>query len=147
MIIIEEFKLTSNNWLEVSWVENEKEIHCEFFGDSDEYKTLLLQRCNEFGTKLNQEQLAILVEQKVNRHIPTEEEIVEQARIIEENRILSIKLVAGEIIKSRYTIEWQLNHSRMDESCISEYAWIDRIRQISNEAEINGTNLEDIIWE
>lgn len=65
---------------------------------------------------------------------------------IEVERIQSIKAKAGEIIKSKYSIEWQLNHPRLDETCVNEYEWIDNIRRISNEAESNGTALEDIDW-
>ena len=66
---------------------------------------------------------------------------------IKVERIQSIKQRAGEIIKSKYSIEWQLNHPRLDETYVNEYEWIDNIRRISNEAEENGTKLEDIIWE
>lgn len=64
----------------------------------------------------------------------------------DENRINSIKAKAGEIIKSKYSIEWQLNHPRVDVTYATQYAWIDNIRAISNEAELNGTALEDISW-
>lgn len=66
---------------------------------------------------------------------------------IEAERIQSIKIKAGEIIKSKYSIEWQLNNPRLDETYAHEYVWIDNIRRISNEAEANGTKLEDTIWE
>lgn len=65
---------------------------------------------------------------------------------IEVERIQSIKAKAGEIIKSKYSIEWQLNHPRLDVSYSLQYEWIDNIRKISNEAESNGTALEDIDW-
>lgn len=65
---------------------------------------------------------------------------------IEETRILQIKAKAGEIIKSKYPIEWQLNHPRLDVSYSLQYEWIDNIRKISNESESNGTALEDIKW-
>jgi len=65
---------------------------------------------------------------------------------IENERIQLIKQRAGEIIKSKYSIEWQLNHPRLNETYISQYNWIDNIRNISNEAESNGTSLEDINW-
>lgn len=63
------------------------------------------------------------------------------------NRIAEIKAEAGSIIKNKYSIEWQLNHPRVDSTYAEQYAWIDRIRAISNEAEINGTQLGDIVWE
>ena len=67
-------------------------------------------------------------------------------RLVEEQRIAGIKAEAGSIIKSRYSIEWQLNHPRLDATYEEQYAWIDRIREISNEAEASGTQLEDIVW-
>lgn len=71
---------------------------------------------------------------------------INNPRITEEERILSIKLKCGQIIKSKYSIEWQLNHPRMDATYSNDYTWIDNIRKISNEAEVNGTALEDIDW-
>ena len=41
---------------------------------------------------------------------------------------------------------WQLNHPGTDVTYASDYAYIDGIRDISNEAEANGTALEDIDW-
>lgn len=70
----------------------------------------------------------------------TEEELNEQ-------RIQAIKSKASELITSKYSIVWQLNHPRTDERYINEYTWIDNIRAISNQAEADGTNLEDIQWQ
>jgi len=153
------------NWLEVTWVkeivtqvEVEKDgelviedkieviqIHCESFGDSDEYIQLLRDRALEFNTSLDEyeELISIVIS---NRSIPTEDELLALKKENEKQRILSIKAEAGRIIESRYSIIWQLNHPRMDIAYASEYAWIDSIRAISNEAEINGTALEDINW-
>ncbi len=147
MITIKQFKLTNTNWLEASWVDNEKEIHCEFFGDSDEYQDLLKQRCIEFGVELSEDNLSILAEQKNKRKVLTEAELTELARLVEEQRIAGIKSEAGSIIRNRYSIEWQLNHPRVDATYAEQYEWIDRIRAISNEAEANGTQLGDIVWD
>lgn len=65
---------------------------------------------------------------------------------IESQRIMSIKAKAQEIILTRYSIVWQLNHPRVDITYFSEYAWIDNIRAISNKAEADGIALEDIKW-
>lgn len=70
----------------------------------------------------------------------TEEELNEQ-------RIQAIKAKASELITSKYSIVWQLNHPRTDTRYIDEYAWIDNIRAISNQAEADGTNVEDIQWQ
>lgn len=144
---IKEITIDKTNWIEVT-IANELEeiIHCESFGDSDEYQALVMQRCIEFEVELTEEHLDILTEQKANRHIPTEDELAEIGRLVEEQRIAGIKAEAGSIIKSRYSIEWQLNHPRLDEAYSEQYAWIDRIREISNEAEANVIQLEDIVW-
>ena len=63
-----------------------------------------------------------------------------------EYRISKIKAKASELITSKYSIVWQLNHPRTDIAYAVEYAYIDGIRNISNEAEANGTALEDIDW-
>ena len=61
-------------------------------------------------------------------------------------RISQIKAKASELILAKYSIIWQLNHRRTDVNYASDYAYIDSIRNISNEAEVNGTALEDIDW-
>ena len=61
-------------------------------------------------------------------------------------RISQIKAKASELILAKYSIIWQLNHPRTDVNYASDYAYIDNIRNISNEAEANGTALEDIDW-
>lgn len=84
---IKEIKLDKTNWLEVTWIDgNNKEFHCESFGDTDEYIDLLNQRCIEFDTPLSKEDEKILAEQKANRYIPTSEEIEQQK--IEEAKLL-----------------------------------------------------------
>ena len=70
----------------------------------------------------------------------TEEELNKQ-------RIQMIKSKASALITSKYSIVWQLNHPRTDSRYIDEYTWIDNIRAISNTAEANGTNVEDIQWQ
>ena len=145
---IKEIKLDQTNWIEVTIVnENDEIIHCESFGDSDEYQVLLRQRCIEFGVELSEDNLSILAEQKSKRKVLTAKELDEIARLAEEQRIASIKAEAGSIIRNRYSIEWQLNHPRVDATYAEQYEWIDRIRAISNEAEANGTQLGDIVWE
>lgn len=63
-----------------------------------------------------------------------------------ENRINSIKAKASEIILNKYSVIWQLNHPRTDATYTNEYAWIDNIRAISNKAESDGIDLENINW-
>lgn len=64
----------------------------------------------------------------------------------DEFRITQIKSKANELILARYSIIWQLNHPRVDVQYKDAYDFIDNIRRISNEAETNGTALEDINW-
>lgn len=170
---IKEIKLDQTNWLEVTWVkvetitlpqevvegvadivlrtqEVETIIHCESFGDSDEYQELLKQRCIEFGTEITQELEDKLKEQVSKRHVPTEEEIAEELAKQEEYRVQSIKLTAQSLILSKYSLEKQssANLGLYGEEYLAEMkAYISNIIRISNEAELSGTKLEDIVWQ
>lgn len=77
-------------------------------------------------------------------NVPEPEFTAEQ---LDAQRISQIKAKASELITAKYSIIWQLNHPRTDVNYVSDYAYIDGIRDISNEAEANGTALEDIDWE
>ena len=76
-------------------------------------------------------------------NIPEPEFTPEQ---LDAQRISQIKAKAGELITAKYSTIWQLNHPRTDVTYASDYAYIDGIRNISNEAEANGTSVEDIDW-
>ena len=77
----------------------------------------------------------------------TQNQWIENIEKKETQRIQQIKSKAEELILARYSIIWQLNHPRVDVQYKSDYDFIDNIRRISNEAEANGTALEDINWE
>ena len=147
---VKEIKLDQTNWLELTIInENNEAIHCESFGDIDEYTELLKQRCAEFGVELSEEHLDILTEQKANRHIPTEEEIAEELAKQEEYRVQSIKLTAQSLVLSKYSLEKQssANLGIYGEEYLQEMKdYISNIIRISNEAEANGMALEDIDW-
>lgn len=66
----------------------------------------------------------------------------------EKQRISSIKAKANELIEMVYPIYKQNNilMSQIDEDIKGMNAYILNIRNISNEAEANGTLLEDIVW-
>ena len=67
---------------------------------------------------------------------------------IEAKRIQTIKSKAGELINSKYPDYKQLNIIRTGGANLTEMTdYIDGIRTISNEAESNGTKVEDIIWQ
>ena len=75
---IKEIKLDETNWLEITIVnELDEVVHCESFGDTDEYQHLLRQRCAEFAVELTDKVENILVEQNAKRYIATEEELGE----------------------------------------------------------------------
>lgn len=76
----------------------------------------------------------------------TQNKWVEDEVKANEFRINQIKVKANELILVRYSIIWQLNHPRVDVQYKDAYDFIDNIRRISNEAETNGTALENINW-
>ena len=142
--------LDQTNWLEVN-IENEEGvvIHCESFGDSDEYHDLLRQRLAELEVEVTTELEDVLVEQVSKRHIPTEKEIAEELTKQEEYRVQSIKLTAQSLILSKYSLEKQSSAQLglYGEEYLQEMKdCISNIIRISNEAEANGTALEDIDW-
>lgn len=143
--------LDQTNWLEVT-IANELEeiIHCESFGDSEEYQELLIQRLAEFEVESTQELEDKLKEQVSKRHIPTEEELEANRLADEEYRIQSIKLTAQNLIIQKYPLEKQSSAQlgTYGEEYLQEMKdYISNIIRISNEAEINGTELEDIQWQ
>ena len=143
--------LDQTNWLEVN-IENEEGviIHCESFGDSDEYQELLRQRLVEFEVETTQELEDVLQEQVSKRRIPTEEEMAEELAKQEEYRVQSIKLTAQSLILQRYPLEKQssANLGLYGEEYLTEMkAYISNIIRISNEAELSGTKVEDIQWQ
>ena len=165
--------LDQTNWLEVTLVKVEKItlhqeavdgvanmvlrtqevetiIHCESFGDSDEYQELLRQRLVEFGVEATTELEDVLAEQVSNRHIPTEEELEAKRLADEEARIQTIKLTAQSLILSKYPLEKQSSAQLglYGEVYLQEMKdYIANIIRISNEAELNGTKVEDIQWQ
>ena len=143
--------LDQTNWLEVS-IENEEGVivHCESFGDSDEYQELLKQRLVELNVETTQELEDKLKEQVSKRHIPTEEELEAKKLADEEQRVQSIKLTAQSLILQKYPLEKQssANLCLYGEEYLAEMkAYIANIIRISNESELNGTQVEDIAWE
>lgn len=98
---IKEITIDKTNWIEVT-IANELEeiIHCESFGDSDEYQALVMQRCIEFEVELTEEHLNILTEQKANRHIPTEDELAEIAVNKELQRIQDLRYAKNSALNS-----------------------------------------------
>lgn len=98
---IKSVKLDSTNWLEVTIVnELDEIIHCESFGDSNEYQELLNQRCSEFGIEVTTELEEILTEQKAKSYIPTSEEIAENEKLLRINTINSQIFEAKQYLSS-----------------------------------------------
>ena len=143
--------LDQTNWLEVN-IENEEGviIHCESFGDSDEYQELLRQRLVEFGVKATTELEDVLAEQVAKRYIPTEEELEAKRLADEECRIQNIKLTAQSLILNKYSLEKQSSAQLgiYGDAYLQEMKdYIASIIRISNEAELNGIHVEDILWQ
>ena len=98
---IKQLILDQTSWLELTIInENNEVIHCESFGDIDEYTELLKQRCTEFGVELSEEHLSLLTEQKANQHIPTEEELAEIAINKELQRIQDLRYAKNSALNS-----------------------------------------------
>ena len=108
--------------------DTKQEIRVDYIGKSKDEQTLLIPK-------------------QFDEWDYTQNKFVEDEVKANEFRINQIKVKANELILVRYSIIWQLNHPRVDIQYKSDYDFIDNIRRISNEAEANGTALEDINWE
>ena len=90
---------------------------------------------------ITEDMIEISLEEIAEMRKPSVEEL-------EIQRIQAIKAKAGELINSKYPDYKQLNIIRVGGSELDEMtAYIDSIREISNEAERNGTKVEDIQWQ
>ena len=136
---------TNHDWLEATWTENEAALHCESDSGHKEHIELLKNKCIEFDTKLDKEQLKIIDEISKAFVYPDENETLKE---IEGQRILSIKSKAKELIEKQYPIYKQNNilmsGISVDIKAMNDYIF--GIRVISNEAEANGISLENIDW-
>ena len=166
---IKEIKLDQTNWLEVTWVkvetitlpqevvdgvadtvlrtqEVETILHCESFGDSDEYQELLRQRLAEFEVEVTQELEAKLLEQKEKRYIPTQDEIDEANRqkliadLTQQIELAKNELASLDWINSKYVREVQVLKSITDEEYHlkyqTEYTRMVELVTIINELEV-----------
>ena len=64
-----------NDWLEATWYEDDKQVHCESFSGHPEHITMLRAKALEYGTELDE---ALIAECIANFKMPTAEEIAEQ---------------------------------------------------------------------
>ena len=120
--------LDQTNWLEVN-IENEEGviIHCESFGDSDEYQELLRQRLVELDVEITQELKDKLLEQKEKRYIPTQAEVDEANRqkliadLTQQIEIAKKELASLDWINSKYIREVQVLHTMTSEEYHLKY--------------------------
>lgn len=93
-----------------------------------------------YGYKHSEDCVEITLEEVQELLSPSKEEL-------EIQRIQAIKSKAGELINSKYPSYKQLNVLRVGGAELEAMtAYIDGIRTISNEAESNGTKVEDVQW-
>lgn len=154
--------VVNKDWLEATWTKevttiNEVEkdgelvqedsvateqVHCESFSGHREHIMLLKAKAKEFNTPLDE--FEDLIKKCEDSFVyPNENDIKREA---DKNRILCIKSEAGRVISEKYSIIWQLNHPRLSGKYIDEYTWIDNIREISNKAEVDGIEYNQIDW-
>lgn len=147
MIKIKEFfKYENANAIEVTFINEDIVIHCQAY--SELQMDLLKEDCLKYGVKLNKEQLALIKEVEDNIILPTKEGLEAIALENEKQRVLLIKQEAGRIIEAKYPMYKQNNilmsGINVDIKAMNDY--ISNIRKISNEAEINKTLFDDVVW-
>lgn len=76
-----ELKLT-NDWLEATWIEDDKQVHCESFSGHPEHIAMLRAKALEFGTTLDESLIKECVANFVMPEEPTLEEL--EAKAVQE---------------------------------------------------------------
>ena len=74
-----ELKLT-NDWLEATWLEDDKQVHCESFSGHPEHITMFRAKVAEFGVDTTAEDEKLIEEAISNFVMPTQEELDEYAQ-------------------------------------------------------------------
>ena len=101
-----ELKLT-NDWLEATWREDDKQVHCESFSGHSEHIAMLRARAAEYDTELDE---VLIAECVANFKMPTAEEIAEQelkAKLCEAQSLLdSTQFKFGDDYDKKDTPEW-----------------------------------------
>lgn len=101
-----ELKLT-NDWLEATWVEDDKQVHCESFSGHPEHIAMLRVKAKEYATKLDE---AMIKECIASFKMPTAEEIAEQelkAKLGEAQALLDrTQFKFGDDYDQKDTPEW-----------------------------------------
>lgn len=143
-IEITKFILDETGWVEVLWEQDGIQIHCESFSGYKEHIALLRAKAKEYNTSL--EEYEPLIKQCQDTFVyPSEEDIRTE---IEKNRILCIKSEAGRVINEKYSDTKQRNILMSGDieqiKVMNEY--ILGIRQISNKAEEDGLEYNQIDW-
>ena len=153
---IKETKLDQTNWIEVTIVNDNNEIiHCESFGDSDEYQALVMQRCSEFGIELSEDNLLILSEQKAKRKVLTEAELDEINKLTAINKLknliveANIYLTETSWIWEKYSRNVLVLNNMTNEEFNTKYQYIiskqEQCRLDINKYEKDILNLEGVI--
>ena len=66
--------LDQTNWLEATWVEDDKQLHCESFSGHKEHITMLRNKALEFETSLDEYE-SLIAECESKFIYPTDEEL------------------------------------------------------------------------
>lgn len=74
-----ELKLT-NDWLEATWYEDDKQVHCESFSGHPEHIEMLRSKLTEYGTETTAEDETMIAEAIGNFVMPTEAELEAYAK-------------------------------------------------------------------
>ena len=67
-----------NDWIEATWSEDDKQVHCESFSGHSEHITMLRNKLAEYGTETTVEYEAMIAEAIGNFKHPTEGELAQQ---------------------------------------------------------------------
>ena len=120
MIKIKSFILDETNWLEVIWVNDDEQVHCESYSGHPEHIQMLRDKAAELGTSLDEYE-ELITKTQSEFIMPTEAELLayEQEQKIAEARAY---LQATDYVAVKYNDEVTVTGSTTKTAFLAKYA-------------------------
>lgn len=102
--------LDNTNWLEATWTEDNKQLHCESYSGHPEHITMLRNKALEFGTPLDEYES--LIAQAEQAYTPPTQEELDKALVIQKVQECKAYLVATDF---KMTVDYYATLSEVEQ--------------------------------
>ena len=101
--------LDNTNWLEATWTEDNKQLHCESYSGHPEHITMLRNKALEFGTPLDEYES--LIAQAEQAYTPPTQEELDKALVIQKVQECKAYLLATDF---KMTVDYYATLSEVE---------------------------------